>query len=139
MQTKAANEIDVHVGSQIRLRRKSLQITQTMLGERLGITFQQVQKYEKGSNRVGASRLQAIANILGVEVAFFFSGHAPDGLAKPGRDNGDSFALRSFISSHEGFALNRAFFKIEDPQIRRRIIGLVKTLAEHPAASESEI
>ncbi|RUY60953.1 XRE family transcriptional regulator, partial [Mesorhizobium sp. M7A.F.Ca.CA.001.13.1.1] len=69
---KKPNPIDIHVGSRIRLRRNMLGMSQEKLGENLGITFQQIQKYEKGTNRVGASRLQAIASILGVPVAFFF-------------------------------------------------------------------
>jgi len=139
MHAKAANAIDVHVGSQIRIRRKSLQITQIMLGERLGITFQQVQKYERGSNRVGASRLQAIADVLGVNVAFFFASLTPDTSSQLQRENNPDLALRSFVSSNEGFALNQAFFKIKDPLTRRRIVGLVKSLAERPSEIEPQI
>ncbi|WP_117194453.1 helix-turn-helix domain-containing protein [Rhizobium terrae] len=138
MHTKMPNSIDVHVGSQIRLRRKSLRLSQTTLGERLGITFQQVQKYEKGTNRVGASRLQAIASILGVEVAFFFNSLAGDTLPVPmhGEDEGNT--LRSFVSSNEGFALNQAFFKIKDPLTRRRIVALLKSLGESSVETDEK-
>ena len=139
MHAKAANAIDAHVGSQIRLRRKSLHITQTMLGERLGITFQQVQKYERGSNRVGASRLQAIADVLGVDVAFFFASLAPEATSQSTRENRPDLSLRAFISSNEGFALNEAFFKIKDPLTRRRIVGLVKSLADRSPETDQDI
>src|SRR6476646_12124434 len=81
---KKPNPTDIHVGSRIRMRRNMLGMSQEKLGENLGITFQQIQKYEKGTNRVGASRLQAIASILGVPVAFFFE-DAPGQEAAPGR------------------------------------------------------
>ncbi|MET0444109.1 MAG: helix-turn-helix transcriptional regulator [Pseudorhodoplanes sp.] len=128
---KKPNPTDMHVGSRIRLRRNMLGMSQEKLGERLGITFQQIQKYEKGTNRVGASRLQAIANILGVPVAFFFedlpgADPASGGFAE---DNSATLAME-FCTSSEGLQLNRAFVKIADVKVRRRIIDLVKSLAE---------
>lgn len=125
---KKPNPIDAHVGSRIRLRRNVLNLSQERLGESLGITFQQVQKYEKGSNRVGASRLQAIANILGVPVAFFFE-DAP-GVTENGGFAEDSVGqgILDFCTSAEGIQLNRAFTKIADPKVRRRIIDLVRSL-----------
>ena len=127
---KKPNPTDMHVGSRIRLRRNMLGMSQEKLGENLGITFQQIQKYEKGTNRVGASRLQAIANILGVPVAFFFEdlpGHQPAG-GGFAEDSATAFALE-FCTSAEGLQLNRAFVKIADLKVRRRIIDLVKSLA----------
>lgn len=127
---KKPNPIDVHVGSRIRLRRNMIGISQEKLGEHLGITFQQIQKYEKGTNRVGASRLQAIASILEVPVAYFFEG-AP-GETPPGgfaEDSQTTFVV-DFLSSAEGLQLNRAFARIGDPKVRRRIIELVRTLAD---------
>jgi transcriptional regulator with XRE-family HTH domain len=105
-----------------------LGLSQEKLGERLGITFQQVQKYEKGTNRVGASRLQAIANILEVPVAFFFE-NAPgaNGSASNGHDTTMASALE-FSTSAEGLQLNRAFVGIRDVKVRRRIIELVMSL-----------
>jgi transcriptional regulator with XRE-family HTH domain len=138
MQSKAPNSVDVHVGSQIRFRRRSLKITQTTLANQLGITFQQVQKYEKGANRVGASRLQAIADILGVEVAFFFSNLANDSLPMPQAEKTESIMLRTFLSSMEGFALNQAFFNIKSPLTRQRILALVKSLADRPQDEEAK-
>nr|WP_315919163.1 helix-turn-helix transcriptional regulator [Mesorhizobium sp. SP-1A] len=129
---KKPNPIDTHVGSRIRLRRNMLGMSQEKLGESLGITFQQIQKYEKGTNRVGASRLQAIASILGVPVAFFFE-DAPGQESAGGRgfaeDSSMSYAAE-FCSTPEGLQLNRAFTRISDPKIRRRIIDLVKSLSD---------
>ncbi len=107
-----------------------LGMSQEKLGESLGITFQQIQKYEKGTNRVGASRLQAIASVLTAPVSFFFEG-APgeDGDAAQGMaEDGGTFVV-DFLNSSEGVQLNRAFVKISDPKVRRRIIDLVKVLA----------
>lgn len=127
---KKPNPIDVHVGSRIRLRRNMLGMSQEKLGELLGITFQQIQKYEKGSNRVGASRLQAIASILKAPVGFFFEdapgkGPQPDGLSEAGAG-----FVADFLGSAEGLQLNRAFLKIRDARVRRKIVDLVKVLAE---------
>src|SRR4051812_24434221 len=129
---KKPNPIDIHVGSRIRLRRTMLGMSQEKLGESLGITFQQIQKYEKGTNRVGASRLQAIASILNVPVAFFFE-DAPNEDGTPGNglseENGTGFAVE-FLNTTEGMNLNRSFVKISDPKIRRRVLDLIKTLAD---------
>src|SRR5690606_20518246 len=103
------------------------------LGESLGVTFQQIQKYEKGSNRVGASRLQAISSILNAPVSFFFEGGPGSGAA--GAASGfaeDSQAgyVADFLSAADGLQLNRAFVKIADPKVRKRIVDLVKSLAD---------
>lgn len=126
---KKPNPIDIHVGSRIRLRRTMLGMSQEKLGESLGITFQQIQKYEKGTNRVGASRLQNISSILNVPVSFFFE-DAPGDQPAPGMaEASSSNYVVDFLSSSEGLQLNRAFVKISDPKVRRRIVDLVKTLA----------
>lgn len=128
---KKPNPIDIHVGSRIRLRRNMLGMSQEKLGESLGITFQQIQKYEKGTNRVGASRLQAIASVLNAPVAFFFE-DAPGQEAVAGQggfeDASMAFAAE-FCSTPEGLQLNRAFVKIADSKVRRRIVELVKSLS----------
>lgn len=117
MQAKLPSPIDVHVGAQIRMRRKSLGMSQSALAGRLGITFQQVQKYEKGANRVGASRLQAIASILGVEVSSLFANATPDGgEANPAL--GSINAMQTFVASNEGFSLNQAFSRIRSAAVR---------------------
>ncbi len=128
---KKPNPIDTHVGGRIRLRRNMLGMSQEKLGENLGITFQQIQKYEKGTNRVGASRLQAIASILGVPVAFFFEDAPGQEAARGGfaEESSTAFAME-FCSTPEGLQLNRAFFRIADPKVRRRIVDLVKSLSD---------
>lgn len=133
---KKPNPIDIHVGSRIRLRRNMLGVSQEKLGDSLGITFQQIQKYEKGTNRVGASRLQAIASILNAPVSFFFEG-APgeDGLPAPGLTEDGTAYVADFLNSSEGIQLNRAFVKISDPKVRRKVLDLVKALAADPAAA----
>jgi transcriptional regulator with XRE-family HTH domain len=134
---KKPNPIDIHVGSRIRLRRTMLGMSQEKLGESLGITFQQIQKYEKGTNRVGASRLQNISQILNVPVSFFFEDAPGDGGGTgPGMaEASSSNYVVDFLSSSEGLQLNRAFVKISDPKVRRKLVDLVKALA---AEAESE-
>ncbi|MGB7432137.1 MAG: helix-turn-helix domain-containing protein [Ahrensia sp.] len=134
---KVPNPIDIHVGSRIRLRRSMVGMSQEKLGESLGITFQQIQKYEKGTNRVGASRLQNIAAVLNVPVSFFFE-DAPNGDADAGagglEEASSSNYVVNFLSSSEGLQLNRAFVKIQDPKVRRKIVDLVRTLADEDPA-----
>ncbi len=125
---KKPNPIDVHVGARIRLRRNMLGMSQERLGESLGITFQQIQKYEKGTNRVGASRLQAIARILSVPVAFFFE-DAPGREGAPGMAEEATDYVADIPNTAEGMQLNRAFVRISDPKVRRRILDLVKVLS----------
>jgi len=129
--TKRPNPVDIHVGSRVRLRRTLLGVSQEKLGEKLGITFQQVQKYEKGSNRIGASRLQNIAEVLSAPVSFFFEGmneEAPAGTG--GLMEAPAEYVADFAASTEGVALSRAFARIPDPKVRRRILDLVRTLAD---------
>lgn len=128
-QKRKPNPIDIHVGSRVRLRRAMVGMSQEKLGEALGITFQQIQKYEKGANRIGASRLQQIASVLNTPIAFFFEdapGSPEQGMAESSSTN----YVIDFLSSSEGLQLNRAFLKIGDPKIRRKIIELVRTLAD---------
>ena len=136
---KKPNPIDIHVGSRIRLRRNMLGMSQEKLGDHLGITFQQIQKYEKGTNRVGASRLQSIASILTVPVSFFFEdapGHESVGPKGTVEESATSYAV-DFLNSAEGIQLSRSFVKIHDPKIRRRVIDLVKALAVEAGAAAS--
>ncbi|HEY1542081.1 MAG TPA: helix-turn-helix domain-containing protein [Xanthobacteraceae bacterium] len=131
MAKKAPNPIDKHVGSRVRMRRMMLSMSQEKLGNALGLTFQQVQKYEKGANRIGASRLQQISTILQVPVAFFFEG-APDlpGSRAHGLDEAPSPAYVSdFLATSEGLALTKAFMRIADAKLRRRIVDLVEQIA----------
>ena len=130
---KTPNPIDVHVGSRIRLRRNMISMSQEKLGEALGITFQQIQKYEKGTNRVGASRLQQISKVLGVPVSFFFEDAPGDEPASGGVSEAPSSSyVVDFLSSAEGLQLNRSFARISDAKVRRKLIELVRTLADEP-------
>jgi transcriptional regulator with XRE-family HTH domain len=130
MAKKAPNPIDKHVGSRVRMRRMMLSMSQEKLGGALGLTFQQVQKYEKGTNRIGASRLQQISHILQVPVAFFFEG-APtfhpqaDGMA----DAPSPTYVSDFLATSDGLALTKAFMEIKEPKLRRRIVDLVEEIA----------
>jgi transcriptional regulator with XRE-family HTH domain len=132
MAKKAPNPIDKHVGSRVRMRRMMLGMSQEKLGNNLGLTFQQVQKYEKGTNRIGASRLQQISQILQVSVSFFFEG-APTvgtGIHTEGMSEAPSPAYVSdFLATSDGLALTKAFMRISDSKLRRRIVDLVEQIA----------
>ncbi|WP_312033082.1 helix-turn-helix domain-containing protein [Ensifer sesbaniae] len=117
----------------IRLQRTLKGMSQTTLAEGLGVTFQQVQKYEKGTNRVGSSRLQAIANILGVPVAWFFEEGPVSSSTSQGPEAGVGREITQFLNSVEGLSLNRAFVKIQDDKIRRKVVDVVKALAREPS------
>src|SRR3984885_4261313 len=132
MAKKAPNPIDKHVGSRVRMRRMMLGMSQEKLGDSLGLTFQQVQKYEKGTNRIGASRLQQISQILQVAVSFFFEGapHLPGGARTEGMSEAPSPAYVSdFLATSDGLALTKAFMRITDSKLRRRIVDLVEQIA----------
>ena len=127
MATKLPNPIDTHVGSRVRMRRMMLKMSQEKLGDALDITFQQVQKYEKGTNRISASRLQQISNILQVPVSFFFEGTPGQSKAK---DDAPSPAyVTDFLATRNGLTLTKAFMKIKDAKLRRNIVHLVEELA----------
>jgi transcriptional regulator with XRE-family HTH domain len=135
MTKKSPNPIDKHVGSRVRMRRMMIGMSQEKLGENLGITFQQIQKYEKGTNRIGASRLQNISNVLGVPVSFFFEGAPNVGIANAGfAEDASPAYVSDFLATTEGLALTRAFLKIADSKVRRRIVDLVEALASESAS-----
>lgn len=122
---RAASSIDVHVGTRIRLRRKTMKMSQEQLGEQLGVTFQQVQKYERGTNRVGAGRLWDISKVLSVPVQYFYNG-LPDGV--DGED-ADPPEIYEFINSSDGVALAMAVTQIKNKVVRRQILELARSLA----------
>jgi transcriptional regulator with XRE-family HTH domain len=129
---KTPNRVDKHVGSRVRMRRRMLAMSQGKLGDALGITFQQVQKYEKGTNRIGAGRLQEISHILQVPIAFFYE-EARDGSA-PAESEASTRSLAlldEFVSSSEGLRLVQSFTRIESAMVRRRIVALVQEIASH--------
>lgn len=125
---RSPNPIDVHVGSRVRLRRLLIGMSQDKLGEELGVTFQQVQKYERGANRIGASRLYQISVVLDVPVTFFYEGIKGRPLTGVAEDEQTAF-VQDFINSPEGVSLAAAFTRIQDPRVRRRVLELVRTLA----------
>jgi transcriptional regulator with XRE-family HTH domain len=127
---KSPNPVDKHVGNRVRMRRLMLHMSQEKLGGALGLTFQQVQKYEKGMNRIGASRLQHISDILHVSVAFFFEG-APTPHQQHGRlqEAPSPAYVSDFLATSDGLALTKAFTRIKEPTVRRCIVMLVKQIA----------
>jgi len=138
MAGKKPNPVDAHVGSRVRLRRMLLGMSQERLGESMGLTFQQVQKYEKGVNRIGASRLFQISTILDVPVQFFFeeAPHIGDGRPARGMAEPDSQAfILEFLNSREGLELNRAFVKIPDAKVRKSVVDLVRALSASSSTS----
>src|SRR6201992_4133416 len=138
MSTKAPNPVDKYVGSRVRMRRIMLGMSQEKLGEALGLTFQQVQKYEKGTNRVGASRIQQISEILQVPVSFLFAGGTTAVATSEGYSEGTSPAYVSdFLATSEGLALTRAFTRIGDAKLRRSIVDLVEQIAGHETAAKT--
>ena len=134
---KQPNPVDCHVGSRVRMRRMMLGLSQEKLGEALGITFQQIQKYEKGSNRISASKLQLISVFLQVPASFFFEGiplskqeadAAADALPVTDMDTLSVTDINEFLASRDGLALTRAFMRIDDAKLRRRIVDLVEQI-----------
>ncbi len=128
------NPIDKHVGNRVRMRRLMIDMSQTELADALGLTFQQVQKYENGANRISASRLQHVSQILQVPVAFFFEGALralglPD---PPGADAEAPAYVSDFIATSDGLALVKAFARIHDRKLRHAIVVLVQVIASEP-------
>jgi transcriptional regulator with XRE-family HTH domain len=134
------NPVDVHVGLQVRFRRKALKMSQEKLADALGLTFQQVQKYERGANRISASKLYEIARALRVSIAWFFEGLS-DPTADPGDGVGESptqpFA-HSFLMSQEGVDLANLFPRLSQRRVRRRLVELVRSLVEDGEAEPVE-
>lgn len=139
--SRRANPVDLHVGSRVRFRRMLIGMSQEKLGESLGLTFQQIQKYEKGVNRIGASRLYELGKALGVSVAFFYEDapglggnivNPPVGFAE---SPSESYIV-DFLSTRDGLELNKAFARITDPKVRRSVVDLVRSLAGEEVSSE---
>ena len=128
---KVPNPTDAYVGARVRMRRMMLKMSQEKLGDGLDLTFQQVQKYEKGTNRIGASRLQEISNILQVPVSFFFEGGPrPAGYNGSGMGEAPSPAYVSdFLATSDGLSLTKAFMRIKNAKLRRKIVELVEQIA----------
>jgi transcriptional regulator with XRE-family HTH domain len=129
MSVKFPNPTDKYVGSRVRMRRLMLHMSQERLADQLGLTFQQVQKYEKGTNRISASRLQEISHILEVPVPFFFEG-APQsfGSSRKGGEGPSLAYITDFLGNADGHALVRAFIKIKNTSLRRSVVRLVEAI-----------
>ena len=140
MTMKMPNPIDVHVGSRLRMRRMLVGMSQEKLGESLDLTFQQIQKYEKGSNRISASRLFDMARILDVPVQFFFDDMACSYVANRGKDDKSSntYAMIEFLSSPDAAHLVRTFSEIQSPEVRRNVLDLVKSISGIGAAGADQ-
>ena len=141
MSAKTPSHVDHQVGRRIRQARRDAKLTQEQLGNMIGLTFQQVQKYEKGVNRIGASRLYEVSRILNVPVQYFYEEMAEGDV--PARNGEMAFAegdgtpyVMDFVSSSEGLQLNRAFFDIKDPTVRRSVIDLLKNLSKAQREAE---
>jgi len=128
MIVKVPNPVDVHVGARVRLRRLMMQMSQDRLGEKLGVTFQQVQKYERGANRVSASRLWGMSEILEVPIQYFFEGIRDINGAEGFADGDETPMVYDFINSTDGVQLASAYSRIADPKIRRQVLQLVRAL-----------
>ncbi len=133
---KGPHPIDVHVGSRVRLRRRLLGMNQTKLAKAVGVTYQQLQKYERGVNRIGASRLFNLSRVLGVPISFFFEDLSPAAAgARKRRTRGLSEAPAAVLepdslSKRETVELVRAYYRVTDPQLRKRFLDLLKALGK---------
>jgi len=129
------NPVDIHVGSRVRLRRTLLGLSQEKLAGAIGLTFQQVQKYERGANRIGASRLFELSRVLDVPVSFFFDDMAPEVAARrashaPGMSESAQAPFETdALAKRETLELVRAYYRITDPRVRKKVADLVKTMA----------
>jgi transcriptional regulator with XRE-family HTH domain len=130
IEPRATTGVDTHVGQKMRARRIFLGMSQSEVADAIGITFQQIQKYETGSNRVGASRLQQISDVLGVSPFYFFEGAPTLGKKTPAPQEGElsEGAILSFLGTREGAALVRGFLGVKEKPIRLNLIGLIATL-----------
>jgi transcriptional regulator with XRE-family HTH domain len=131
MPKNGAHPTDIHVGKRVRMRRLMLGMSQTDVADALGVTFQQLQKYEKGANRISASRLQHVAQIFQVPITFFFEG-AP---RVPGEERAQTDApspqyVADYLATTDGLHLTKAFMQIRDPELRRSIVNLVEQIAD---------
>ncbi len=139
-QLRKPNPVDVHVGSRVRLRRTMLGMSQEKLGKAINLTFQQVQKYERGANRIGASRLYELSQVLDVPISFFFDEMPPSVGARPrGRTPGLSEGVEPYgadpMVKRETLELVRAYYRIRDPRVRKKVFELTKVLAKSGAES----
>ena len=135
---RSPNPIDIHVGTRVRLRRQVMKMSQEKLGDQLGVTFQQVQKYERGANRVGASRLWKMSQVLDVPVGFFYDGLEEMGGSPEFAADDQLPVVYEFINSTDGVNLAKAVSQIKNKAVRRQILELARSLAKDAGASEDD-
>jgi transcriptional regulator with XRE-family HTH domain len=131
MPKNGAHPTDTHVGQRVRMRRLMLGMSQSTLADALGLTFQQVQKYEKGANRIGAGRLQHIAQILKMPVQSFFEGLPEHEQRRAPTDAPDAQYVADYLATSDGLNLTKAFMQIRDPKLRRAVVNLVEQIADY--------
>ena len=135
---RSPNPVDLHVGGRIRMKRKVLGVSQERLAEALGLTFQQVQKYERGANRVSASKLYEVARFLQAPISYFFEGLADPTVESDGEDtSGAEQFVHDFLMTPEGLELAATFPKIRKGRVRRRVLELVRTLSGEDEDAEA--
>jgi transcriptional regulator with XRE-family HTH domain len=134
LEDEGPDPIDRYVGTRIRGRRMGMRLSQTKLGQAIGVTFQQIQKYESGTNRVGASNLYKIAKTLGVDVSFFYDGMTPEAgslVGMPGMADSAPMPIEANpMNSRESFELMHNYFRVADPMVRKRLLQLIRTIAQ---------
>ena len=135
---RSPNPIDIHVGTRVRLRRQVMKMSQEKLGDQLGVTFQQVQKYERGANRVGASRLWKMSQVMEVPVGFFFDGLDQIGAVTEFAEDDQMPIVYDFINSTDGVSLAKAVSQIKNKAVRRQILELARSLAKDAGADVEE-
>ena len=134
---RVATPLDAQVGNRVRMRRLMLGLSQTVLGDALGITFQQVQKYEKGANRIGASRLQRIADVLQVPVSFFFEERAgTESSSRTPKEDSELADITRALATSAGIELMKAFVKITDGNVRLQLVRLATAIVDGQAAKK---
>jgi transcriptional regulator with XRE-family HTH domain len=134
---KQANPVDPQIGNRVKLRRMLIGMSQERLGELLGLTFQQVQKYEKGVNRIGGGRLWDISRILGVKIDYFYEDVLANVTGPRGfSENDASSPVMEFLSTGEGLQLSVSFMRIKDAKVRKRVLDLVKSLSEEKSEAD---
>lgn len=134
---RSASHIDLHVGTRIRIRRQLMNMSQEKLGDSLGVTFQQVQKYERGTNRVGASRLWNISRVLDVPISFFYDGLDDDFEYVQAAENKQMPIVYDFINSSDGVAFAKAVSCINNKAVRRQLLELARSLADGDGEDEA--
>jgi transcriptional regulator with XRE-family HTH domain len=130
VENNGPNPVDIHVGARVRLRRKAMGLSQSALADALELTFQQVQKYERGTNRISASKLFEISRTLRVPLAYFFDGYSDEQVVEAFEESNSEQSVNDFLLTGEGVELAAVFPKVRNAKQRRKILELVRSLSE---------